>query len=179
MIFKLPVIQKRCNNHISHLTDTFTMVWRSESDTYDTIVGDYIEHVTQIVSFVCHLKTLDKLTLLLDTELCQPPGSGVNACVALTDLLDGRRALSKHTQGTVDHFPVEPPGGAVVPKSNVLAISSQEVCGHLQMEEEGKMSERCCQEEAEGSGRGYPQSWAGLQTPSPSSAAPPWRERGG
>lgn len=52
--------------------------------------------------------------------------------VVLTDLLDGRRALSKHTQGSVDHFPVEPPGGAVVPKGNVLAISRQKVCGHLQ-----------------------------------------------
>lgn len=56
----------------------------------------------------------------------------MKVCVALTDLLDGRRALSKHAQGTVDHFPVEPPGGAVVPKSNVLAISSQKVSGHLQ-----------------------------------------------
>lgn len=81
----------------------------------------------------------------------------MNVCVALTDLLDGRRALAKHTQGTVDHFPVEPPGGAVVPKSNVLAISSQEVCGHLQMEKEGKMSERCCREEAE-------RFWTGLPT---------------
>lgn len=49
MIFKLPVIQKRGNNHISYLTDIFTMVRRSESDTYNIIVGDYIEHVTQIV----------------------------------------------------------------------------------------------------------------------------------
>lgn len=50
----------------------------------------------------------------------------------LTDLLDWRRALSKHTQGSMDHFPVELPGGAIVPKSNVLAISSQNVCGHLE-----------------------------------------------
>lgn len=49
----------------------------------------------------------------------------------LTDLLDGGRALSKHTQGTVDYFPVESPGGAVVPKGNVFTISSQDIGSHL------------------------------------------------
>lgn len=50
----------------------------------------------------------------------------------LTDLLDGHGALSKHTQGSMDHFAVEPPGGAVVAKSNVLAISGQDVGGDLE-----------------------------------------------
>lgn len=49
----------------------------------------------------------------------------------LTGLLDGSRTLSKHAQGSVDQLSVEPPGGAVVSKSNVFTVSAQDVCGHL------------------------------------------------
>lgn len=35
----------------------------------------------------------------------------------------------------MDHLAVEPPGGAIVAKSNVLAISGQDVCGDLEVRE--------------------------------------------
>lgn len=55
----------------------------------------------------------------------------MDECRVLTDLLDGSRALSKHTEGSVDYFPVEPPGSTVVSKGDVFPIFGQNVCGYL------------------------------------------------
>ena len=52
-----------------------------------------------------------------------------------TDLLDGGRALPEHAQGSVHDFPVEPPGGTVVPERDVFTVSSQYICGDLQEKE--------------------------------------------